>query len=92
MAGRDNEGSHDSYRTMNKLILLLSFIVVSASCSTVKRTYIRDYDEQIELTKQNFPEIYNLYRRGAVIFDKVYNFEKEGKEHEASAIITDKSG
>ena len=81
MAGRDNEGSRDSYRTMNKLILLLSFIVVSASCSTIKRTYIRDYDEQIELTKHNFSEIYNLYRRGAVIIDKVYKFEKEGKEH-----------
>ncbi len=65
---------------MNKLILLLSFIVVSTSCSTVKRTYIRDYDEQIEPTKQNFAEIYNLYRRGAVIIDKVYKFEKEGKE------------
>ncbi len=45
-----------------------------------KRTYIRDYDEQIEPTKQNFAEIYNLYRRGAVIIDKVYKFEKEGKE------------
>ena len=44
-----------------------------------KRTYIRDYDEQIEPTKQNFAEIYNLYRRGAVIIDKVYKFEKRVK-------------
>ena len=44
------------------------------------RTYIRDYGKQIELVKTNFPEIYDLYRRGSVIIDDVYTYEKDGKE------------
>lgn len=65
---------------MKKLILLLSVVTVLTACSVVvKRTYVRDYREQIELIKTNFPEIYDLYRQGAVIIDDVYTYEKDGK-------------
>lgn len=65
---------------MKRLILLLSVIIMLTSCSVVKRTYVRDYGERIELVKTNFPEIYDLYRRGSVIIDDVYTYEKDGKE------------
>lgn len=66
---------------MKKLILLLSVVTVLTACSVVvKRTYVRDYREQIELIKTNFPEIYDLYRQGVVIIDDVYTCEKDGKE------------
>ena len=55
---------------MRRLILLLSVIIMLTSCSVVKRTYVRDYGERIELIKTNFPEIY----------DDVYTYEKDGKE------------
>lgn len=61
---------------MKRLILLLLFFAVLTSCS-VTRTY---YGKQIELVKTNFPEIYDLYRRGSVIIDDVYTYEKDGKE------------
>ena len=64
---------------MKRLILLLLFFAVLTSCSET-RTYIRDYGKQIELVKTNFPEIYDLYRRGSVIIDDVYTYEKDGKE------------
>jgi hypothetical protein len=46
----------------------------------MKRTYVRDYSARIELIKTNFPEIYELYCRGAVIIDDVYTYEKDGTE------------
>ncbi len=64
---------------MKRLILLLSVIIMLTSCSVVKRTYVRDYGERIELIKTNFPEN-DLYRRGSVIIDDVYTYEKDGKE------------
>ena len=41
---------------------------------------IRDYSERIELIKTNFPEIYELYRRGEVVINDVYTYEKDGHE------------
>ena len=64
---------------MKRLILLLLFFAVLTSCS-VTRTYIRDYGKQIELVKTNFPEIYDLYRRGEVVINDVYTYEKDGHE------------
>ncbi len=58
---------------------MLAVITILTSCS-VTRTYIRDYDKQIELIKTNFPEIYDLYRRGSVIINDVYTYEKDDKE------------
>ena len=64
---------------MKRLILLFSVITIFSSCSVIKKTHIRDYSERIELIKTNFPEIYELYRRGEVIND-VYTYEKDGHE------------
>lgn len=64
---------------MKKLILLVLFIVVLASCG-VQKTHVRDYGKRIELVKTNFPEIYELFCHGSVVIDDVYTYEKDGKE------------
>ena len=63
---------------MKRLLLFLTIIAMLTSCSIVKRTYVYDYREKIELIKTNFPEIYDLYCRGEVIIDNVYTYEKDG--------------
>lgn len=65
---------------MKKVILLLSAIVMLSSCSVLKRTYVQDYSDQIELVRTNFPEIYELYCRGSVVIDDVYTYVKDGRE------------
>lgn len=65
---------------MKKVIILLSAIAMLSSCSTMKRTYIRDYANQMELIKTNFPEVYELYHRGEVVIDNLYTYEKDGGE------------
>lgn len=65
---------------MKRLILLFSVITIFSSCSVIKKTHIRDYSERIELVKTNFPEIYELYRRGEVVINDVYTYEKDGHE------------
>lgn len=64
---------------MKKIVLLLVVVFAISSCAT-NRTYIRDYSQQIELIKTNFPEIYRLYCNGYVIIDAVYTYEKDGRE------------
>ena len=63
---------------MKKVVCLLFFMALFASCA-VKRTYVRDYAQQIQLVKDNFPEIYDMYRQGTVIIVNVYTYEKDGK-------------
>ena len=65
---------------MKRLILLFSVITIFSSCSVIKKTHIRDYSERIELIKTNFPEIYELYRRGEVVIIDVYTYENDGHE------------
>lgn len=65
---------------MKKIILLFLIITMFSSCSIMNRTYIHDYSEKIELLERNFPEIYELYCRGAVIIDDVYTYEENGVE------------
>lgn len=76
---------------MRRLILLLSVIIMLTSCSVVKRTYVRDYGERIELIKTNFPEIYDLYRRGSSLLTMYILMKKMAKNEWAFIIITDKS-
>lgn len=64
---------------MKKLVVLL-LIGISFSSCVLNRTYINDYNEQISLIKENFPEIYELYRQGEVIIYSVYTYEKDGRE------------
>ena len=63
---------------MKKIVCLLCFVTLFASCA-VKRTYVRDYAQQIQLVKDNFPEIYDMYRQGIVVIVNVYTYEKDGK-------------
>lgn len=55
------------------------FIIFLTSCAT-NRTYIRDYNRQMELIELYFPTIYKLYCNGIIIIDDVYTYEKDGEE------------
>lgn len=39
--------------------------------------YISDYEEQMQLLKLNFPEIYDLYKRGEVVLSAVRLYVKD---------------
>ena len=56
-------------------------MVLASGCAMLKSGYrnVKDYSEQMELLKTNFPEIYELYRQGEVIIDQVYEYrDKNG--------------
>lgn len=65
---------------MKKFIFLLFATIVFSSCSVFNRVYVNDYGRKVQLLKDNFPEIYDLYRNGHVIIDDVYIYEQNGKE------------
>lgn len=67
---------------MKKALLFFCMMLLPACglANLFNRKYVRDYDERIELVKRNFPEIYDLYCRGAIILDDVYTYEKNGVE------------
>ena len=48
----------------------------------MNKVYINDYNEQMELVRDNFPEFYNLYKQGRVKIYDVYKYtdKKTGKE------------
>ena len=62
-----------------KVFLAIAFSLVFAACA-LNRHYVTDYTEQMELVRENFPEIYDMYKRGQIIINEVYTYEKEGKE------------
>jgi hypothetical protein len=43
---------------------------------------VKDYSEKMKILKYGFPEVYDLYKSGAVILDEVYTYtdRKTGKE------------
>lgn len=57
--------------------LLLICLLVS-SCLTNKQS-ITNYSDQMQAVKVNFPELYELYLRGAIIIYDVYTYEEDGK-------------
>lgn len=64
----------------NLATLLLGLLLLS-SCAT-NRKYITNYSDCMEIVRSYFPEIYELYRRGEVIIDSVYEqCDKEEKLH-----------
>ena len=63
---------------MKKIVCLLFATALFSACA-VKKTYVRDYTQQIQLVKENFPEIYDMYRQGTVIIVDVYTYEKDGR-------------
>ncbi|MBP5505431.1 MAG: hypothetical protein J6X89_04960 [Bacteroidales bacterium] len=42
-----------------------------------KRKYVKDYSQQMELLKTNFPEIYNLYTQGKIVLNEMYEYINE---------------
>ena len=74
---------------MKKILTLLVTLSMLTSCSfkipnAVKyRDYhrVRDYTTQMELVREHFPEVYDLYRSGDVIIKEVFEYtdRKTGK-------------
>ena len=72
---------------MRKLFFVLALSISALafqSCASVKtnKVYINDYNEQMNIVKVNFPQIYDLYIQGKVIIDGVYTYtiKKTGEE------------
>ena len=61
------------------LIWITTFCLLFAACA-LNRHYVTDYGEKMTLVKVNFPEIYDMYKRGQIIINEVYTYEKDGKE------------
>ena len=61
---------------MKKIVFaLMLFLTTScASLNQTNRVVVRDYREQMSLLKINFPEIYEQYKKGAIVIDKVYTY------------------
>lgn len=66
---------------MKKFIFFLIIAGLLSGCAVLKPGYrpIKDYSERMELLKDNFPEIYDLFRQGKVSLDDMYEYKtKEG--------------
>ncbi len=63
---------------MKKILIALVACAVFTSC-TSNRIYIKDYNEQMEVLKKNFPELYMLYINGKIYDVDLYEYEKNGK-------------
>ena len=66
---------------MKKIMTALIVVLMLSSCSLpsyMHRGYrpIRSYSEKMEILKENYPEIYDLYRNGDVVLDKMYEYKK----------------
>lgn len=56
----------------SKIILLsMAIAILFASC-IYNREYITDYGKKTTIVRENFPEIYDLYKQGKVIIESVY--------------------
>lgn len=74
-------------RVMKNLFLILS-IALFSSCASLNNilsdrpansVVVTDYSEQMRLLRDNFPEIYDLYRDGRIILNDIYTyFDKNG--------------
>lgn len=73
---------------MKHLFIVLS-IALFSSCTSLNNilsdrpansVVVTDYSEQMRLLRDNFPEIYDLYKEGKVIINDIYTYyTKEGK-------------
>ena len=60
---------------MKKILFVLSVMLVSSCASLFEdRIVIKDYNEQMSLLKENYPEIYEQYKKGIVDIDKIYTY------------------
>ena len=71
-------------KTRIKILLTITTLITTlfVSCASMNKVYINDYNEQMELVRDNFPEFYNLYKQGRVKIYDVYKYtdKKTGKE------------
>lgn len=49
----------------------MAIAILFASC-IYNREYITDYGKETTIVRENFPEIYDLYKQGKVIIESVY--------------------
>lgn len=59
---------------MKKIVFVVMMMVLITSCASLNekdRIVIRDYNEQMSLLKENFPEIYEQYKNGLIVIEKV---------------------
>ena len=64
---------------MKKMLILIVACCLLTGCSlfyVFKKDYrnVTNYTERMELLQSNFPEIYSLYLRGAVILDDMFTY------------------
>lgn len=66
----------------NLLFILLVFMSSCASTLYDNIRMVNDYSEEMRILKNNFPEVYELYKNGDVVIDKIfyYTHKKTGKE------------
>jgi hypothetical protein len=79
---------------MKRILLILSLILtlaLTSSCGIMsellgyhfdhyEKEYIKDYSEQMDVLRSDFPEIYNLYCNGKIVINEMYHYKtKDGK-------------
>lgn len=69
---------------MKKIVFVVIMMVFITSCASLNekdRIVVRDYNEQISLLKENFPEIYEQYKNGSIVIEKVYTYTDKKTGH-----------
>lgn len=68
-------------KKIKHVVVILLGCVVLCGCYPKGYVMIKDYQEQIELVRVNFPEIYDMYCNGLVNITQVYTYpSKNGGE------------
>lgn len=64
---------------MRKVLFSITCLFLLASCATVEtdKIVVNDYAEEMTLLKNNFPEIYEQYKNGIVVIDKIYTYRNK---------------
>ena len=55
------------------MLLILPALLLTTSCKS-NMVKVKNYSEEIDLLKRNFPEIYEQFRNGSVVIDGVYTY------------------
>ena len=61
---------------MKKIFILILIMISALSCAParINKVYIRDYNEQMDIVRSHFPQIYNLYIQGKIVINYVYTY------------------
>lgn len=63
-----------------KFFLVPIFCLLFAACA-LNREYVMDYGEQMRIMRNYFPELYELYQRGAIVVVNVYLDKSDNNYH-----------